>query len=323
MYNITALGELLIDFAPLGTTEGRVPTFGANPGGAPANLLAMATKLGRTTAFIGKVGDDAFGKSLKQTLQDQNIHTSGLVLDKEFPTTLAFIHYDSTGNRSFSFYRHKGADTQLRAEELKLETIENCDLFHFGSLSLTDEPSRSATHAAIAHAKKLGKLISYDPNYRPLLWKSEALAKEQMLTPIPFANIMKVSDEELELLTGISQIPQAAKEILKMGPSLLFVTTGPHGAQYYTQKNSGSVKAHKVKTIDTTGAGDAFFGAALSQLCTLSLEEIKALEPSRLDEILAFANAAGSLTTTIKGAIPALPNRAAIEQCIKEAQFEN
>jgi fructokinase len=323
MIDITALGELLIDFAPLGTTEAGVPTFGANPGGAPANLLAMAGKLGRKTAFMGKVGDDGFGKSLKQTLEQQDIDTSALVLDKAFPTTLAFIHYDSTGNRSFSFYRHLGADTQLRPEELQVKVIENCSLFHFGSLSLTDEPSRSATYEAVALAKTMGKIVSYDPNYRPLLWKSEDLAKEQMGKGIAFAHIMKVSDEELELLTGLSDIPSAAKKMLSMGPSLLFVTAGPNGAYYFTDKHTGFIKAYKVKTIDTTGAGDAFFGAALSMLCTLSLDAIKTLGSEQLDHILAFANAAGSLTTTKKGAIPAQPSREEILACIQEAVFES
>ena len=322
MFDITALGELLIDFAPLGMSEAGVPTFGANPGGAPANLLSMAGKLGRTTAFMGKVGDDGFGTSLKQTLEDQDIDTSALVLDKEFPTTLAFIHYDKGGNRSFSFYRHLGADTQLRVEEIQAKVIEGCSLFHFGSLSLTDEPSRSATYAAVTLAKQSGKLISYDPNYRPLLWKSEDLAKEQMTKGISFAHIMKVSDEELKLLTGISDIPSGAQKLLSMGPSLLFVTAGPQGAYYFTAEHSGFIKAYKVKTIDTTGAGDAFFGAALAHLATLSLDAIKALHPDQLDHILAFANAAGSLTTTKKGAIPAQPTGEEILTCMETAIFE-
>ncbi len=322
MFDITALGELLIDFAPLGANDGGVPTFGANPGGAPANLLAMAGKLGRKTAFMGKVGDDAFGKSLKQTLEDHAIDSSALVLDKAFPTTLAFIHYDRGGNRSFSFYRHLGADTQLRPEELKTEVIEQCSLFHFGSLSLTDEPSRSATFEALALAHEKGKVVSYDPNYRPLLWKSEELAKEQMTKGIAFAHIMKVSDEELELLSETSDIAAGAKVVLSMGPVLLFVTAGPKGAYYFTDKHSGFIKAYKVRTIDTTGAGDAFFGAALSMLCPLTVETIKKLRPEQLEHILAFANAAGSLTTTKKGAIPAQPTREEILACIQEAIFE-
>ncbi|NBK21379.1 MAG: carbohydrate kinase [Spirochaetia bacterium] len=322
MFDITALGELLIDFAPLGTTEGGVPAFGANPGGAPANLLAMASRLGRKTAFMGKVGDDAFGESLKQTLETYSIDTSALVLDKAFPTTLAFIHYDRGGNRSFSFYRHLGADTQLRADELRQEVIERCSLFHFGSLSLTDEPSRSATYEAVELAKKSGKLVSYDPNYRPLLWKSEKLALEQMSKAIAYAHIMKVSDEELGLLTGTNDIATGAKMVLAMGPVLLFVTAGPKGAYYFTDKHKGFIRAYKVRTIDTTGAGDAFFGAALSMLCSLTVETIKALRPEQLDHILAFANAAGSLTTTKKGAIPAQPTRDEILQCVKDAIFE-
>lgn len=304
MIDIVSLGEILIDFTPNGTNEQGIALFARNPGGAPANVLAMNSKLGGTSAFIGKIGNDAFGAYLKDTLNSHNIDTSGLVTDSEVPTTLAFVQLDKSGDRSFSFYRNPGADMMLNTNEVKNELINDCKIFHFGSVSLTDEPCRKATFDSVAYAKEHGKIISFDPNYRPLLWKDKAESIKIITKAIAFSDILKVSEEEMYLITNETNLELGSEKLLNMGPSLVLVSLGEKGACFRNKKHFGIFPTYNVNAVDTTGAGDAFVGAMLWQIKDFNLCEISNMN---LAENINFANAAGSLTTTQRGAIPALP----------------
>lgn len=317
LYDIIAIGETLIDFTAEGFNSLGVPLYGANPGGAPANLLTMATILGCKTAFVGKVGKDAFGDYLKRTMDTVGIDTSNLAVSESVPTTLAFVHLNTEGDRSFSFYRKPGADTQLMPHDTEHIPFDRCHFFHFGSVSLTDDPIRTATFYAVEMAKKSGAIITYDPNYRPALWESASEAVEVMRKGLLCSDIVKVSDEELYLLTGITDLKSGMKEILKLGPKLVLVTCGDKGAYYMNKSADGFVNAFSVKTVDTTGAGDAFFGAFLNQIRTLSILHIESLDSALLRQYVMFANAAGGLTTTHKGAIPSMPDRDTINQLIQ------
>jgi fructokinase len=324
-FDVTALGELLIDFTPDGTNSRGIALYARNPGGAPANVLAMITKLGGRTAFIGKVGKDAFGDYLRETLVSAGIDVSGLMTDREYPTTLAFVNLDKNGDRSFSFYRKPGADLLLTPEEIKKDLIDEARIFHFGSVSLSGEPCRQTVHEAVAYARTKGKIVSFDPNYRPLLWDSEESARREILRLVPQADILKVSEEEMLLLTGLppakaddrdarlALFEKGAAALSAMGPVTVLVSLGADGAFYRCPKGSGHLATYDVKTVDTTGAGDAFLGAILWKLREKSREDLRQMEPAELAAITDFGNAAGSLTTMVKGAIPALPEAAAIE----------
>lgn len=226
MFDITALGELLIDFTPAGVSPAGNKLFEMNPGGAPANMLAAASRLGASTAFLGMVGKDQFGQFLEKTLKDNRIDTQGLKFTQSINTTLAFVHLDEQGDRSFSFYRIPGADMMLSEEDLEVEVLKLSGIFHFGSISMTGEPSRSATLKALEISKNSGAIISYDPNLRPLLWKSLAEAKERILNGLNFADILKISGEELEFITGEKDIVRRTKELNKYGVKLIIVTLG-------------------------------------------------------------------------------------------------
>lgn len=316
-FDVTAVGELLIDFTPNGKNEQGMELFARNPGGAPANVLAMNARLGGETAFIGKVGRDAFGEFLRQTLVDSRIDVSGLVVDERVPTTLAFVQLDSRGDRTFSFYRNPGADLMLSPGELYKNVIEDCAIFHFGSVSLTGDPSRTATFEAAAGARRMGKLVSFDPNFRPLLWEDTGDAKTQMKQGACMADLVKVSREELELLTGESDLLNGSEKLLELGASLVLVSLGSEGAFYRNQNAFGQLHTYDVKTVDTTGAGDAFLGAVHYRLKGKSAGQLRELSKDELEDIVDFANAAGSLTTAKKGAIPAMPSREEIEECRK------
>lgn len=316
MFDIVALGESLIDFTPSGKNELGVKLFARNPGGAPANVLAMAAKLGKNAAFIGKVGDDDFGLFLRDTMLRAGIDVSGLRMASDMKTTLAFVQLSASGDRSFSFYRKPGADVCLRSDEVDDALLRECRVFHFGSVSLTDEPCRTATFDAARRAKAYGAVISFDPNYRPPLWDSKKWARREMLEALPLADIIKVSDNELEMLTGHTDLEDGAKVLAEHGAALVMVTLGPKGAYFRTEKASGLVPAYEVKTVDTTGAGDAFVGALLAQISGLSIEQLRDMTEDKWKETVTFCNAAGSLTTTRRGAIPALPTRKEIEKCI-------
>lgn len=226
MFDVTALGEVLIDFTPNGKNQQGIAVFAENPGGAPANVLAMNARLGGKTALIGKVGADAFGMFLRETMVANGIDDSGLVTDQKVPTTLAFVHLNGDGDRSFTFYRNPGADMMLTSEEVKQELIRGCKIFHFGSVSLTDDPVRTATLEAVRYAKQCGKLISFDPNFRPFLWNDEDQAREQIKNGVQISDLLKVSEEEMTLITGETDIASGSEKLLVMGPSLVLVTIG-------------------------------------------------------------------------------------------------
>lgn len=318
MYDLVALGESLIDFTPAGKNEQGLPLFSQNPGGAPANVLAMNAKLGGSTAFIGKVGQDHFGCFLKNTMERAGIDCRGLCRDAEIPTTLAFVQLDESGDRSFTFYRKPGADLLLRAEELPLELLTDCRVFHFGSVSLTGNPSRQATRQAAKTAKAAGALLSFDPNYRPLLWKSEEEARAEILRAVPLADLLKVSGEELLLLTGTDDLNAGAAQLAAMGPKAVLVTLGAGGAFFFTPAGNGLLPAYGVETADTNGAGDAFVGALLARLSEYGENALYTMTKQDWIAAVDFANAAGSLTTMAKGAIPAMPGREEIERCMEE-----
>lgn len=314
MIDVVALGELLIDFTPAGVSEQGACLLARNAGGAPANVLAMLSILGKKTALIGKVGKDGFGTFLKETLEKNGIDVSGLIISENEPTTLAFVQLNERGERSFDFYRRNSADVMLREDEVSERLLQECRLFHFGSVSMTEEPARSATLHAAERAKKLGKMISYDPNFRPALWKSRTEAVKVMRSGLSFADVVKVSDDEAELLTGEKDFLKGAKLLVDGGVKLALVTAGEQGTWYASISGyTGHVPSAAVQVADTTGAGDTFFGALLGQLldCDRPLEEIP---ETRLYEMIRFANVAGALCTTGRGAIASMPSREQIEE---------
>lgn len=313
MFDVTALGELLIDFTPCGTSEAGMNLFEQNPGGAPANVLAALCNLGFQTAFIGKVGDDMHGALLKDTLDKAGIDTTGLIVDDSVFTTLAFVSLQN-GERNFSFARKPGADTQLRPEEVKEEIVKNTKIFHCGSLSLTDEPARSATFHAVKMAKEAGALISYDPNYRAPLWNSVEEAKEQMRSMIPYADIMKISDEETALLTDYSDPKETAQALLDQGVACVVVTLGKDGALLKTAQVEIVEKGKERKVVDTTGAGDSFWGGILSRFAKDGISPAEITE-EKAREYVRFANAVAGLCVEKRGAIPAMPT---LEQVLAE-----
>lgn len=304
--DIVALGELLIDFTEAGFSESGMKLFEQNPGGAPANLLTVISHMGYKTSFIGKVGKDMHGNFLKNTLETEGIDTSALVMDKDFFTTLAFVEIGENGERNFSFARKPGADTQLREEELDMELISNCKLFHFGSLSLTDEPSKAATISAVKTAKESGALISYDPNYRPSLWENQDIAIENMKSVIPMVDVMKVSDEESLLLTNALDYKNAAEILLSMGPKIVALTLGEKGVLIATKDKKEIVAGYKVNAIDTTGAGDSFWGGFLSKFLSLN-KDINNLKWNEIYECAVLGNAVAALCIQKRGGIPAIP----------------
>lgn len=306
MFDIIAVGELLIDFTPAKNEYGTY--FKENPGGAPCNMLTMAQKLGSRTAFIGKVGKDQFGINLGSVLKAQNIDVTGLVYSVEYNTTLAFVHLDEKGDRSFSFYRRGCADIMLEKSEVDYLLLDRTRALHFGSLSFTDEPSRSTVVDMVKHAKRKGKLITYDPNYRPALWKSEDEAIRGMEIGLEYADILKVSEEEAVLLTGEADMYKAAEILFNKGIKLVCMTLGEKGSFYYHRSGSGTVKGYKSKVVDTTGAGDTFFGAAVHQILQKSCD-VNELTAKELHEIFNFSNAAASICIEGFGGIPSIPSR--------------
>ena len=311
MIDVVALGELLIDFACLNTDSEGYPTMAAHPGGAPANFLAALTKYGFGTALLGKVGTDTFGNLLLGTLKNAGIETKGLVQTDDVFTTLAFVTFDEHGDRAFAFSRKPGADTCISYEELDLSLIDEAKVFHFGTLSLTDEPARTATQKAVAYAKSKGKLITYDPNLRKPLWKSMEVCKEQLLWGLAQADVVKISDEEVEFLFDCTPEAGADKLLDEFGVSLAMVTLGPNGAYLKNKNGSTYVKCPKVNPIDTTGAGDIFGGSAVSRLLKLDAKPAD-LTVEQMYAVGSFASAAASLSTEASGGIPSIPNEEAV-----------
>ena len=311
MTDITTIGEVLIDLTQSGWTEQGIPRFDANPGGAPANLAVAASRLGAKTAFIGRVGKDSFGDYLRRCLAENGVDVSGLSVDEKERTTLAVVALDEKGERTFSFYRDPSADVNLSMAHVPLELLDSTKVLHFGSVSLTAEPARTATLEAARTAKASGAWVSYDPNYRSSLWPDEETAIRNMLEPLPLVDILKVSDEELPLLTGIVDPTEGSARLVEQGVRLVLVTLGAHGAFYRFDGHTGHVPGVPCVVGDTNGSGDTFFGAALSQL--VKLDSLDQLTIPELERILAFANKAASITTSRHGAIPAMPTLQEVE----------
>lgn len=307
MLDVVALGELLIDFTCISADADGYPTMAAHPGGAPVNYLAAVTKFGGKTAMLGKVGTDAFGKLLTGTLEKAGIDTRGLIATPDVFTTLAFVTLDETGNREFSFARKPGADTCIGTDEVRYDLLDETKVLHFGTLSLTDEPARSATYAAVEYCREHGKLISFDPNLRKPLWRDLEEAKKQMLWGLQHADVVKISDEEVEFLFGLGVQAGAAHILKEFGVKLVFVTCGPDGCWFDNGTAQGMTPSLRdIKVLDTTGAGDIFGGSAMWKL----LQTGKApadLTEADLRDITAFACTSAGLSTTRPGGISSVP----------------
>ncbi|MFV0411689.1 MAG: carbohydrate kinase family protein [Oscillospiraceae bacterium] len=313
-FDVIALGECLVDFVCT-EANGKLLMEG-NPGGAPANVLAIAAKLGLSTAMVCKVGKDSFGSFLRGQIAGAGIDARYVLEDSLHPTTLAIVRLNEQGNRSFTFYRNQTADIMLHRNDLPLGAIQNARVLHFGALSLCNEPSREATFTAVQAARESGVCISYDPNLRPPLWENLALAKQMMLRGMALAHLAKISDEELFFLTEKAEAEAVAALFKEFPLALLAVTKGPGGCTLYTREKSYFGPAFNTPSVDTTGAGDAFWGACLTWLLEHGLNAGLPAPGANLGELLDFANAAGSLSTTRKGAIPAMPTREEIMRCI-------
>ena len=306
MLDVVALGELLIDFTCVSADADGYPTMAAHPGGAPANFLAAVTKFGGKTALLGKVGADTFGRLLTGTLEKAGIETRGIVASNDVFTTLAFVTLDEHGDREFAFSRKPGADTQLRFSELELPLIDDAKAFHFGTLSLTDEPARATTYRAVAYAKERGKLITFDPNLRKPLWKDLETAREQMLWGLSQADVVKISDEEIEFLFGLNPQEGARKILNDYGVKLVFATCGADGCEFASLRAQGHVDGLKGLTVtDTTGAGDIFGGCAVWRLLQ-SGKPPAALDEAELRGIAEFACSVAGRSTEKSGGISAI-----------------
>ncbi|MBO5032299.1 MAG: carbohydrate kinase [Lachnospiraceae bacterium] len=314
--DVVALGELLIDFTQNGLSAQGNVLYEANPGGAPCNVLAMLSRLGRSTAFIGKVGEDIFGSRLKDTLEEAGIGTANLVMDSEIPTTLAFVQTSDDGDRDFSFYRNPGADMMLSAEELNPELINNARIFHFGSLSMTHERVCQATKKAIELAKQSGALISFDPNLRPPLWKSLEDARRQISYGLSQCDILKISDNEIQWFTGEEDFDTAMRKLRQeYDIPLIMLSMGKNGSRaYYRDLCVEAAPFLQENTIETTGAGDTFGACCLHHVLKYGIAD---LDRQRLEEMLTFANAAASIITMRKGALRVMPSLEEIERVMR------
>ncbi|MFA6937203.1 MAG: carbohydrate kinase [Treponema sp.] len=319
-YDVASLGELLIDFTENGISSQNNPLFEANPGGAPCNVLAMLSKLGKTTAFVGKVGDDFFGRQLSSAIESCGIDSTGLSFDKEIHTTLAFVKKLPNGDRDFSFYRNPGADMNLSKEDVEKvsdKIISNCKIFHYGSLSMTSEKCFEATMFAIETAKKSGALISFDPNLRPPLWKTLDEAKEKISYGMKMCDIMKISDNEILWFTGEKDYDTAVEKLRAEYPNikLLLLSLGKDGSLAYFKDIKVSVPTFlEIKPVETTGAGDTFCACVLNYVLEHGLEN---LTDSNLSEMLSFANAAATLVTTKKGALMVMPEKCDVMKLVE------
>ena len=311
MTEITTIGEVLIDLTQTGVNGQNVPVFAANPGGAPANVAVAAARLGASAAFIGKVGRDGFGAYLTGVLTENGVDASGVRAD-ETPTTMAVVTVAPGGERSFRFVR--GADALLTEGEVDTALVEGAKVLHFGSVSLTAEPARSATLFAARHAREHGVLVSYDPNYREALWPDREEAVARMCAPLPLADVLKLSDEELPLLTGTDDPAEGTRRLADRGVSLVLLTLGGEGAFWRWQGETSLVPGVATAVADTNGAGDTFLGAVLSRLVRRGEKPLEGLTVRELEDILAFANRAASKTCSRSGAIPAMPTLAELEE---------
>ena len=313
MMKITTIGEILVDMTQCGKDENGVIRFAANPGGAPANVAVASSRLGCSSAFVGCVGKDAFGSILKDTLVANNVDVSGLQVTDKSGTTLAIVTVDEKGERSFSFMRNPGADTCLD-EEKAIESTKNAEILHFGSVSLTDRNCRAVIHHAVKQARENGAIITYDPNYRPSLWAKKEYAIQHMREVLELCHIVKISDEETELLTDKKDPKEAAQVLIDKGVKIVLVTLGADGAYFRTKDYEGTVPGFKVKVADTNGAGDTFFGAFLSRISTRG--SIENITKEELATYVRFANKAASITSSRPGAIPAMPLLAEVTEAL-------
>ena len=315
-YDVIALGELLIDFTMNGQSEQGNNMFEACPGGAPCNVLALLNKMGKKTAFIGKVGKDQFGALLRDTITEAGIDASNLMVDENVNTTLAFVHTFPDGDREFSFYRNPGADMMLTADEVNPEVVKDTKVFHFGTLSMTDEGVREATKKAVETAKANGCLVSFDPNLRPPLWSSLDLAKEQMEYGFGKCDILKISDNEIQFVSGKEDYDEGIAYLQETyNIPLILLTMGKDGSRAYYKGMRVERPGFSVKAIETTGAGDTFCGSSLNYLVDHDFEN---LTEEQLGEMLTFANAAAALVTTKKGAIKAMPVKEEVLELIQK-----
>lgn len=320
-YDVVALGELLIDFTQSGSSEQGNGLFEACPGGAPCNVLAMLSKLGKKTSFIGKVGQDPFGLLLKSTLEEVKIDTTGLKFDEKVPTTLALVHTLADGDRDFSFYRNPGADMMLTEGDVDTDLIKQTKIFHFGTLSMTHDNIKKATQKAITEAKKEGVLLSFDPNLRPSLWDSLGHAKEAMEYGCSVCDILKISDNEIQFISGKEDYEEGIAYLLdKYQISLILLTLGKDGSRAYYKGMRVEVNGFLCNAIETTGAGDTFCGCVLNYVID---HGIHGLTKEELEQMLAFANGAAALITTRKGALKAMPERAEVEAILYEQGNKN
>lgn len=317
--DIVSLGELLVDMFPaeLGRRMAEVTAFHPKPGGAPANVAVAAARLGANAAFIGKVGEDAFGHHLADVLKAQGVETRGLRFDANARTTMAFIAKPDENTAEFVFYRNPGADTLLRPDELDRTLLRKTRAFHFGSLSLTEEPSRSATFEAAAVAGKAGALISFDVNYRPSLWSSRDQAVEQITAMIPHVNLLKVNEDELALLTATEDLNAGSAKLLAQGPELVVVTLGPDGSYFRVAEAGERIPPFAVEAVDAVGCGDAFIASVLCRLVRDG-DWRDQLSPDLLRQHLRYANAVGALTALTEGVIPALPTASQVDRFLNE-----
>lgn len=318
-YDVIALGELLIDFTQNGLSEQGNGLFEANPGGAPCNVLSMLNNLGKKTSFIGKVGNDQFGKTLKKALEELGIGTENLLMDNEVHTTLALVHTFADGDRDFSFYRNPGADMMLTMDELNLDLVRDTRIFHFGTLSMTHDGIRATTKKAVEAAKEAGALISFDPNLREPLWDSLDNAKEQVRWGLGKCDVLKISDNEIQWLTGEEDFTAGVKKIREEFPiPLILVSMGRDGSRAYYGDHYVEVAPFlQENTIETTGAGDTFCACVLNYVLDHGLE---ALTDEQLKEMLTFANAAASIITTRKGALRVMPTREEVLDFLKKQE---
>lgn len=318
MFDIVAFGELLIDFGCVGNNDG-YPILAARPGGAPGNLLATLSECKKKTAFIGKVGNDEFGKLLKSSLEEYHINDDNLILDNKYFTTLAFVTLDDNGERHFSFSRKPGADTRIVFDEVDLSIIDNANIFHFGTLSMSDNPAKTTTEKLVEYAREKGKLITFDPNIREPLWSDLTDAKKATIYGLKNADIVKISLEEGRFLFGDDKTPEDCASMIleKYDVKMVFVTCGKDGVFAKTQKVKGKFKAlENVKTIDSTGAGDIFFGGAINAFLNLN-KPIEKLDINDLQDICIFANAAAGLSLSEPGGMSSVPSMEEILKVVK------
>lgn len=322
MYDLVSIGEMLIDFTPCGTGQNNAPLYLQNPGGAPANVACSMAKLGRNATFVGKVGDDLFGRACRTALENAGCDSSHLILSKTFATTLAFVTLSPDGNRDFSFYRNlTTADVNLLPEDIPGELLHQGKIFHFGSVSLTQEPSRSTVLETIKQARDAGAIISYDPNLRPPLWGSLDFAKTTILEALPLCHLLKISDDEQNFLFGTEPEEEVGRRLFEeYGIILTVITKAKQGCSAFLNGRKFVASAYDVETIDTTGAGDSFWAGLLLRLLELN-KAPDTLTDEEMEDVLRFANALGSLVTTKRGAIAAIPTREEIETCIREGKL--